>query len=99
MTDEKKEEEEITEEDVSALQKEIEEGGTRANADVFSLLPGKEAVIFIIKNPPGGEGKALAMELPLPLAVQLGNALVNTAIIAAGLEKEEEEKEKKIVWH
>ncbi len=86
MTDEK------NDDVVENLQEEIEESGIHASAeDTFELLPGKDAVIFIIKDPPGQKGKALALQLPLSLAIQLGNALVNCAVIAAKIEEEFEE--------
>jgi hypothetical protein len=92
------------EEDGKDLQKEIEKEGTQASAeDTFELLPGNGVVIFVIKDPPGQKGKALALQLPLPLAISLGNALVNCAILASKIheepEKEEEKKEEKVTWH
>lgn len=86
----------MEDEDVDELKEEILKGGMRAAEDTFGLLPGKGFVIFIIKNPTGDDPKkALAMHLPPTMAVALGNALVNCAILSKDLGEEEEEEEKK----
>lgn len=82
--DDKEEEEELVED----IQKKLEDEGIRAKEDTFVLLTGKNVVIFLINNPPGQEGRALAMQLDPSAAVELGNGLVRAAILAKELDEE-----------
>lgn len=75
------------------IQEEIQDGGAQVTDETFALMPGKDAVLFVIKNLPGQEGKSFAMQLPPEMAVQLGNALVACAVVVAKLEGMEEETE------
>lgn len=85
---------------LEALEEEIKKEGKRGDDDTFAVMPGKDTVIFIINSIPGREGKALAMQLPPELAVQLGNALVACAIAVSQVGALEEEKEeKKVTLH
>lgn len=89
------------------IQDEIQDGGAQATDKTFALMPGKDAVLFVIKNLPGQEGKSLGMQLPPEMAVQLGNALVACAVVVAKLGDTEEEEddedeviiEKKVTLH
>ena len=69
-------------------------GETVVEDDTFAILPGEGVVLFIINHLPGKDkDKSLAMQLPPTLAVSLGHALVNGALLSKDLE-EEGEREK-----
>lgn len=81
------------EDPIEELQEEIKKEGTKGDDETFAVMPAKGAVIFVINSLPGREGKALAMQLPPTLAVQLGNALINAAIMTSKVGGEENVEE------
>lgn len=105
MTDEKEEDDDedgSPEDMLEAFEQEIKTEGTRGGDDTFAVMPGKDTVIFIINSIPGREGKALAMQLPPELAMQLGNALAACAFAVSSLSASDvplEKEEKKVTLH
>lgn len=103
MSDEKKDaEDDIFGELAEGVEDEFRElldQGVKGDDDTFVIIPGTENVFFLINNPPGQEGKALAMRLPPEHAIQLGSSLLSAAIVTSKLDaklpKTEEKKEVK----